>query len=111
MEGGRKGWRKGVMSADGLQSGIEREGQGEGVCVGVCVCVSVCVSVCVFALLAREGRMIALLHRAKLSSGDNMLKKAFLLLSDSRSPNLTRSQLRASCLSRLNVFFQTNKLI
>jgi len=53
----------------------------------------------VFSVLRR-----ALLHRAKLSSGDNMLKKAFLLLSDSRSPNLTRSQLRASCLSRLNVF-------
>jgi hypothetical protein len=41
--------------------------------------------------------------RSHAMRGENLVKNSFILLSESRSPFLTRSQLKSACLYRLNV--------
>lgn len=60
-------------------------------------------------------QIIDLLHskiltRIETLRGENQLKKAYLLLGESRSPVVTRQQLKIACQSRLSVFLNDNEI-
>lgn len=52
----------------------------------------------------------AISHRIECLKGEDKLKKAYLLLGESRSAVVTRAQLKAACQGRLSIFFNDSEI-